>query len=669
MGRPLLRRRTSRRAELNTLLRHSIEAVAATNPATEAEARKALTSTIKRTAAARQADRTESAKPAEQAALAELAAPPSLFTLPIVFIDGVEVTQAIQDMNQTVPLVAGKKTVVRAYVNYAPSAKDVRGELMASRSLAGPWVTIPSIGFAKLDPSRTGHTVADLRDRRRNLAYSLNFALPDTLTGPGPVWVRLSRVTATDGQQLPLFSFFPKQVKFTAGAPLRVRLIRIRYTSGSPAVTYLPTATDQANIASWLPRAYPTNALQMTVTTVDAAVAAPFDAASINAQLAGIRAQDRAAGADGRTHYFGLVSDGAFFMRGLAAGIPTTPHPSTVASGPTGSGTWGWDTDGSYGDWYTGHELGHTFGRFHAEFCGATGGAPYPYPDGQLANADEAFEGLDVGDPALGFPMAVMPGTEWHDVMTYCAKEWLSPFTYQGIMDRLVAEDALGPGTSAGPTPGEGLIMDASEMQVHVVAAVNLTQRSAQIASALPLPAADEHEAAGVADDGGPSFVVRVLDAAGAVLHAQPAPFLPSACSIEGEDQTGLIDTVVPNVAGAAAVELLLDDEVLDRFDVGGAAVAAQLVGAADAGLVAGAATGATITLSWEAPDAPAGQRYIVQVSADGGASWSTLAAGTPATSLEVDRDDFPGATALDVRITATSGFGQPSVVTEHVPL
>ena len=79
---------------------------------------------------------------------------------------------------------------------------------------------------------------------------------------------------------------------------------------------------------------------------------------------------------DARTHYYGLVSDGdgSFFMRGLASGIPGTADPSTVASGPTGVNTWGWDTDGSYGDWYTGHELGHTFGRFHAEFCGAGGG-------------------------------------------------------------------------------------------------------------------------------------------------------------------------------------------------------------------------------------------------------------------------------------------------------
>jgi hypothetical protein len=45
MGRPLLRRRTSKtshRAELNATLCQTIEAVAATNPSTEAAAVKAL---------------------------------------------------------------------------------------------------------------------------------------------------------------------------------------------------------------------------------------------------------------------------------------------------------------------------------------------------------------------------------------------------------------------------------------------------------------------------------------------------------------------------------------------------------------------------------------------------------------------------------------------------
>ena len=87
---------------------------------------------------------------------------------------------------------------------------------------------------------------------------------------------------------------------------------------------------------------------------------------------------------------------------------------------------------------------------FHAEFCGAGGGAPYPFTDGQLSNADGAFVGFDVGDIANGLPLRALPGTAWHDVMSYCVNQWISSFTYTGIRTRLVAED----GMAGAPLPG-----------------------------------------------------------------------------------------------------------------------------------------------------------------------------------------------------------------------
>ena len=54
--------------------------------------------------------------------------------------------------------------------------------------------------------------------------------------------------------------------------------------------------------------------------------------------------------------------------------------------------------------------------------------------------------GFDVGDPAYSLPMVALPGTAWHDVMTYCSTQWLSSYTYEGIRDRLAAEAALFPG-------------------------------------------------------------------------------------------------------------------------------------------------------------------------------------------------------------------------------
>src|SRR4029453_3571443 len=282
--------------------------------------------------------------------------------------------------------------------------------------------------------------------KRENESKSLNFLLPATVCVDGQTEVRLVLLLQSGPfALLKVPTNARRTVRFRVTPPLRVRILGVRFQTGTPPADTFPSALDYTLIQSWLERAYPVASVEWSQTVVDAPQAWPFDASIINTFVRGIRTTDVTGGVDARTHYYGLVSDGGggFFMRGLASGIPGTADPSTVASGPTGTTTWGWDLDGSYGDWYTGHELGHTFGRFHAMFCGAGGGAPYPFVNGQLSDADGAFVGFDTGDPDQGLPMRALPGTAWHDVMTYCTFQWLSSFTYTGIRDRLVQEGAL----------------------------------------------------------------------------------------------------------------------------------------------------------------------------------------------------------------------------------
>jgi len=403
---------------------------------------------------------------------------------PKAHLDALEVTQAVQDLSESVPLVARKRTLVRAYLGLPSGALTVQGELRVSRKPHGPWISIPSAGVAQLDASRKGTTLADLKTRRDTLGYSLNFLIPPKLTLKGKLWLRLHKVREV-GSGHPVHVDDPiglRTATFEASPPLRLRVINLRYTTGSPAVTYAATASDLAHLRSWLRRAYPIPNLVFASVTIDATAAWPFTSGQANAQLAAIRALDMAGGGDQKTHYYGMVADGGGFMRGSAAGIPGTPDPATVASGPTGSNNWGWDNDGSYGDWYGGHELGHTFGRFHPGFCGEShDDASYPFPAGQLANADDAFVGVDLGDATLGISPVALPGTGWHDVMTYCATQWLSSYTYGGIRDRLVAEGALFPGAvPAGAVIGDPL--------VHVAGVVNLTKKSGDIDYVTPLP-------------------------------------------------------------------------------------------------------------------------------------------------------------------------------------
>ena len=180
-------------------------------------------------------------------------------------------------------------------------------------------------------------------------------------------------------------------------------------------------------------------------------------------------------------------------MRGCASDVPDHPAPDTVASGPAGPDSWGWDNDGSYADWYTGHELGHTFGRAHPGFCnGNSADDPqFPYPNGQISGNDGAFVGFDVGDPALGVPMAVVPGQVWHDVMTYCDRQWLCAYTFDGIRTRLSQEDQQFAPVTAGlqaPVSGGATALPVTPQRlVHVLASVDLTNGKIQIYSVHPV--------------------------------------------------------------------------------------------------------------------------------------------------------------------------------------
>jgi len=248
--------------------------------------------------------------------------------------DGLEVTQAIQNLVHSVPLIALKTTVVRLYLSYRSSPPvTVRGELAVRTLPAGPTLAIPSLNTVVLDSAQFGQ----IDTQRRDMQRSLNFLLPASQTVAGSLEIRLASVTdANTGSPLdPGLLSFTSTVTFTQTPPLRVRILGMSYQQGTSPVTHIPSALDFGLVTSWLQRAYPVAQVISSQAIVAANAAAPFTCGDINAQVAAIRALDMAGGADARTHYFGLVSDAGFFMRGCAA-IPASADPSAIGSGPTG---------------------------------------------------------------------------------------------------------------------------------------------------------------------------------------------------------------------------------------------------------------------------------------------------------------------------------------------
>lgn len=364
----------------------------------------------------------------------------------VITIRGIEVVQSVQDVDNSVPLIAEKAAVVRLYLDPASAdrAGRVTGEIAWSRG--GSETYLPALNSVRIDPKYP----ISLDDQRRDAANSINFRLPSEALGVGGLRIRVSRLLQPGGGDLPMSTPEPVDMTLRVGPPLRIRVIGLRYKDGSKDVA--PAAIHFAYLKSFLLRAYPIAAVEWSQIVVDADFRPPFDESTAdlaNAQLAALRNREVSSGVDPRTHYFGLVDDDGSrnFMRGKAFTIPGTPQPDVVASGPAGvpNGFAG-DRDASYADWYGAHELGHTFGRYHPGFPPGQQDASdpsFPYKDGCISTPDGKYAGLDVGDPNLGLPLAALPGTSHHDVMTYADAQWLSPYTYGAILDRLVAEDAL----------------------------------------------------------------------------------------------------------------------------------------------------------------------------------------------------------------------------------
>ncbi|HEY3269128.1 MAG TPA: hypothetical protein VGM37_19630 [Armatimonadota bacterium] len=582
-----------------------------------------------------------------------------------VVVLGFEPTQSVQTMPNSVPLIADKRTVVRVYLSLEGPLTSLPG--ISGRMTANPPGPDPSFQLGAAIPPfnvQSLNTVTvlpgtDLVAARRNINLSLNFEVPASWTEVGKVHFGLTGISLdgcdtnielVGGQNLNDLSLYSYNT-FTPAPPVRVRIVSVPYQTTSGGTVHSPRQKDLDFLQSWLRRAYPTPMVSASFLTLDTRTGTPgssFSADDINSQLQDVRSMEVSSGSvDSHTHYYGMVDDAGGFMRGKADGIP-----SWVASGPTGSGTFGWDGDGSYGDWYGGHELGHTFGRFHARYCGAEecfdfiwtfcpdGYVPYPYAGGFLSsNVVYGNFGFDVGDPSLSLPMAVFRPDVAHDVMTYCDNEWVSDFTYEGILDRLRAENPSGGARAKRVVVADALLVSAK---------MNLTQETAQLRPFWRLPNLDATERPAVSH-----YSIQLRGAADQTLATYLfAPKVDSE-AVAGEDFKASMSEVVPWVAGTRRIVIMRDAiEMASRTVTPNAPTVQMLSPNGGENL-----TGASAVVSWQGNDAD-GQplTYALHYSRNNGHTWQVVDTGLTTTSATVNLDHLPGSSNALFRIIATDG-------------
>ena len=597
---------------------------------------------------------------------------------------GFEATQVVQNVPSSVPVVADKPSLVRVYLNVTGSTSEVtgvRGTLFAYRPLNSHLDRGPLLqGVVHSSNAITVDTSTDIKPRRVNLNRSLNFELPADWITDGMVHFEIALDVdgspnspvgiPCDGCNNAFFNGTPVFVQFVPMPVFRLRIVGMQYALGTPPTLQAPRTLDFALFQSWVRRAYPAGTFEVSTSMATSNHAWPFDCNAANAQLSAIRATEIAAGRDPHTHYVALVINAGGFMRGCASGVPDNPDTTVVASSPTGDTGFGarptnvvGDTDGSFGDWYGGHELAHQFGRAHPGFCNGNSSddGNFPNPNGQISDNLQTHVGLDKGDTVNAVPQKVISPFAF-DIMTYCNQpQWFSAYNYLAVLQRLRAENnlpALARVASGGAAIGGSRTRPANEAMaggfVSIVASVNLTRNTGVIrhvdhVTRATVPAEQPNQIA----------AVQLRDKNGKVLQSFPTWVRVDTDIPSGQDQTGLVQVIIPVEPLAAHVDLLLRGKLLDTRAISAHAPVVKELKLATRKLSYGA--GQQRILTWIGSDPDRDKlTYLVQIS-DGRESWETIAIGLRQTQLVLTDQQLQDPSYRRVRVIANDGYNVSS--------
>ena len=703
---------------------------------------------------------------------------------PTATLDWIEVTQAIQDLNNSVPLIAGKVTLVRAYLtlNSGSSPSPLKEGKLVVQPSSGPPIIINLIN----SPFLTNQS--QIGPKRLNLNATLNFFLPLLPAGQYQLAIDNSLINH-DGWTIPCTNCTTQRPMALLQSPkLKIVLVPVIYKSDTDPTfkTDEPQNKEYDLIRSWIKRAYPiasdpsllkidderNDLLEINVD--DLSESDPQKSAESNYLKATADVTNAVVKTDRllmenllSTHYVGVVSDhnpngttgnAEYFKAGKTTimGYPQPAlqdyfgQPGSVATGQRGLAKppWAtilggnatyWDSDGSYGDWYIGHELGHTLGRPHAIGSGGTSNTlcdtsledpePLPpgHPNGQLSDSTNTFIGYDSGDVALQISPQLLPGPQWHDVMTYCVKQWLSDVTYNEIRCRLHVENGEpcpappGPDSTPPAAPTNLRISDVQnngissnvhsvrfvgQQKMVIVAAQEEWTAAVRTAETSDLPelAGSEKQPteylsilATVNIKNGTGKIVRIahvgrkptdvgqkdstaqiqfLDKNRTVIASPFAVTVPTnAHSLSLNGQTDWVTVEVPRPAGIDTIQLLIKGIVVDLRVVSPNPPTVSNIHRADP--QEETIPGDSVVFAWDADDidknTPAFAKdrltYSVGLSRDSGATWKTIAVMLRNQKHAVPLKRLTGISAVMVRVTADDGFNTTTTTSPLIKL
>jgi hypothetical protein len=604
----------------------------------------------------------------------------------------IEVTQATQDAQNGVPLVANKPAVARVYLRVQPPAgqsvsiRDVHGSLTAQRRSGtglGDYLAPGSLRPLNLI---TATDSTSLSARRLSFTASLNFELPAAWTAAGDLHLSFRpdiKGSPTSPSNLPctncdnghsLNRSLPLFVKFVSTRPMNLILapfvyqprneppfplsaellftpgVALQWTNNVyPLAGNFPSNGAGINLIRILPRRTTTRNLQS-----DSGQSAFLS--DLRALLASLQSQG---GLPGDVRLLAMVPcgcGGRAYLGGQVGFADTWAEengPVPVASYEGYGSTWA-------------HELGHNFGREHGgNWHGEEGGGGY----------DENFPNYHggIGQPGLalitewwragGTPYFIAPGAanpealgaHAHDFMSYGHLDplntglWVSPYTYSNLFNKF----KLASSRTVQPL--------ASFAQARTTAPAEKLVAIGQLKSdgTIDLQPFYRTSTAFSSGDGATGeFSLVLLDAKDRVLLEHR--FDTQTISHDEAGASGFTE-FVPWQADTQRIVLKRKDTILAERTVSSHAPTVRVVSPNG-----GEWLGNKAVIDWEARDADGDPlTYTVLYNNGTDSTWWPIATGITETSLSVDTTLWPGSEHARLMVRASDGVNSTEDATD----